>query len=152
MKRVLLAVTCLLTAVFLCACGKDAVPERYCDSLDEAESLIGFKLTAPESWNGSTTKTFRVGGRTLEIMYFSGKVLEGKLSKSEGGEDITAYDYGYTGSIQVSDGGVTYTLQGNNAEETVCLATWTKGKYSYFLLDSAGKTPEEMVAFCKEIQ
>ena len=151
MKKFLAMLACIIMALSLVACGNGAVEERFCDDLAQAEKIIGFKLEAPETLNDSGSRNFRVCGRTLEIMYFSGKVMNGKISKSDNQENIGAYDYGYTESVIISDGGIEYKLCGSENGEKVHLATWTKGKYSYFVLDGNGKSAEEMLDFCKEI-
>ena len=152
MKKRLLAAALVILALVLCACGSKAVPETYCDSLAAAEKLVGFQMEAPDALNGSGTKTFCAKGRTIEIMYFDGKVLNGRISKSDNGENVGGFDYGYTVRSVVSGGGVDYTLSGSEEGGDVHLATWTKGKYSYLVLDGAGKSAEEMVAFCSGIR
>ena len=137
--------------ILLCGCQSKPVPEKYCDTLAQAEKLIGFKLDAPDSVDGSGTKTFRVSGRTLEVCYFDGKALKAKISKSDNLENINGYDYGYTHKAETSADKIDYALHSSDANSAAHLAEWTKGKYSYFVLLSDGKTTDEMIAFCKTI-
>ena len=152
MKKLIALVLAWACVLGLVGCGNKPVKERFCDSLEQAEKMMGFKLEAPESLDNSGTKTFRVSGRTLEIMYFDGKVLNGKISKSDNKENVEGYDYEYTESTIISDDGTDYTLCGNKEDDTVYLATWVNGKCSYLVLDYSGKSAEEMVVFCKRIQ
>ena len=149
MKKLIALILAMVCVLGLSGCGTEPVEERYCDSLAEAEKIMGFKLEAPESFNDSGTKTFRVSGRTLEIMYFNGKVISGKISKSDNKENLEGFDYGYTEHTTITDAGIDYALSGQ--KELVYLAAWENGKYSYFVLDGSGKSADEMVAFCKGI-
>ena len=151
MKRFIIALLCLAMLLSLCGCKAKPVAEKYCDSLAEAEKLIGFKIDTPESLSDSKTKTFRAGGRTLEICYFDGKVLKGRISKADNLENINGLDYGYTYKTETAMGGTDYTLRSAEANGTIHLAEWTKGKYSYMVLLSDCKTVDEMIAFCKTI-
>ena len=152
MKKILFVFVCVVILIGLCACNSNPVAESYCDTLAEAEKAIGFKLEAPDSIDGSGTKTFKVSGRTLEIMYFSGKVMNGKISKADNLENINGYDYGYTKVTEISRDGITYSFRGSEDSELVNFATWTEGKYSYLVLKSGGLTEEEMINFCKAIK
>ena len=151
MKKWIACVLALVCVFGLAGCGTKSVEERFCDSLEQAEKIIGFRLDAPESLNNSGTKTFRVNGRTLEIMYFDGKVISGKISKSDNKDNIEGYDYGYTESAIISHDGIEYSLFGNQENEMVYLATWVNDKYSYLVLYSSGKIADEMVELCKRI-
>ena len=152
MKKIILTAACIIMLLCLCACGKKPVPDTYCASLSAAEKMIGFKLTAPENIDNSGTNTFRVSGRTLEVMYFNGKVLTGRISKADNLENINGTDYGYDAVSQLTDNGISYTLRGEEGNDTVNLATWTSGDYSYLVLVGAGKTPEQLVELCKAIK
>ena len=152
MKKIILTIACVAMVLCLCACGKKPVPDSYCDSLSAAEKLIGFKLTAPEKIGESGTNTFRANGRTLEVMYFNGKVLTGRISKADNAENINGVYYGYNYVTQLSDSGIAYTLRGDEGKDTVCLATWTSGDYSYLVLVGAQMTPEQLVELCKTVK
>ena len=152
MKKFIVAVLCLIMVFSLCACGKKPVPNTYCASLSAAEKMIGFKLNAPENIDGSGTVTFRVNGRTLEVMYFNGKVLTGRVTKADNAENINSIDYGYTAESQLSEGGIDYTLRGMEGSDTVNLASWTSGKYSYLLMTGEAKSPEQLVELCKSVK
>lgn len=151
MKKWIIGVFALALVIGLSGCRTKPVEDRFCDSLTQAEKIIGFKLEAPEALNDSGTKTFRVSGRTLEIMYFNGKVVSGKISKSDNNENMKESDYGYTASTAITEAGTEYSLFGHKENELVYLATWVNGKCSYLVLDSAGKSADEMVALCKGI-
>ena len=152
MKKLIAAMLCIATVLCICSCGKQPHPDTYCASLAAAEKLIGFDLTAPEKIGNSGTNTFRVNGRTLEVMYFDGKVLTGRITKADNLENINGFDYGYTAETSLSDGGIDYMLKGEEGKETVHLATWTSGKYSYLVLCGEEKTPQQLVELCKSIK
>ena len=152
MKRLIALFLTLLTLAGLCACGRKPVEDKYTDTLEQARKAIGFEISAPEQLDGSGTRTFHVNSRTLEITYFSGKVMYGRITKADNRENLNGYDYGYTKVSEVTDSGVVYTLRGPDGSDGVCFAAWENGKYSYTALVSGERTPEEIIAFCKEIK
>lgn len=149
MKKLIILGFTLAALMLLCSCGHKPVPETYCDTLKQAEKLVGISLTAPDSVNGSGTKTFSAKGRTLEIMYFDGKVLTGRISKSDNGENL-ALDFGYTNVATVSENGSEFSLYGDG--DRIYLSHWQSGKYSFSVLLGSGLGEDEMVKFCETIR
>ena len=148
MNKPFAAAVCLILLLLLSACGSKAVPETYRDTLAEAEKQIGFRLEAPESLNGSGTRTFRAAGRTLEIMYFDGKVVTGKISKSDNHENISGMFNEYSELATVNE----YALYGNSETGLAYLAVWKSGKYSYLVMNSFGTDAAELTALCAGIR
>ncbi|MBE6914314.1 MAG: hypothetical protein E7472_05205, partial [Ruminococcaceae bacterium] len=124
MKKLIAFLICLFAVFSLAACGSDPVPDTFTDTLEAAEKLIGFKLSAPDSIDGSTSRNYRATGRKLEIMYFSGNVLRGRVCKDENPSGVNAQDYGYIHTEYVQDGKIEYTLCGSEGGENFSLAMW----------------------------
>lgn len=149
MKRTVTAIAlALIFALALAACGaKDGkedvkIPTPWTDyeSLDEALSASGLELNAPEVISGVPQSGWRVfNDGMLQIDYAGDFTL-----RMAGGDGDISGDYSvYEHEESAAADGVTVTLKGNG--DTVSLALWHSGGYSYSLSADNGVSAAEMM-------
>lgn len=122
------------------------------DTLEEAESTVGFDITIPEAYEDYSELSFFVAdGRILEIQYYDSDDNRGLLvRKAKGSEDISGdyTEYSDVSEIQTAAGAV--TIKGNDGEYN--LAVWTFGEYSYSVFVGSGVSEDELKNIVEEIQ
>ena len=151
MKKSISLLLCLLMALSLSACGKQAVPAVSTDSdgdtpdggasmvnpwLDydspeEAIAAVGFSVTAPEEVEGFDAPVYRVmNGELLEVLY---PCADGELRirKAAGEEDISGDYNTYAETQTVSTPGEDGVVTMKGDGDTVSCATWCSGAYTY---------------------
>lgn len=124
------------------------------DSLEEAEKATGFDITLPDAPEGYSSVSYRADseGKLIEVIY-SDKALsddsakEGyRVRKAEGSSDVSG-DYNEYSNVETEDiSGNSVTIKGEG--DTVYLATWTSGNYSYsvsFAADGFSKADVEKI-------
>lgn len=158
MKKTVSLLLCLLLALSLSACGKQAVPAANTDpdddtpdgnasvanpwvdydSPDEAIAAVGFNITVPEEIEGFDAPIYRVmSNELLEVLY---PCTDGglRIRKAAGEEDISGdyntYAETQTVSTPGEDGVV--TLKGSGG--SVSCATWISGAYTYSITAQPG--------------
>lgn len=158
MKKTVSLLLCLLLALSLSACGKQAATAADTDhdsnipdggtamanpwvdyeSLDEAIAAVGFSVTVPEEIEGFDAPVYRVmNNELLEVLY---PCTDGdlRIRKAAGEEDISgdynAYSETQTVSTPGEDGVV--TMKGNGG--SVGCATWCSGAYTYSITAQPG--------------
>lgn len=153
MKKMLSLVLALALMLALAACGAVAtlptdedninqIPNPWTDAatMEEAETAIGYGMTAPETVAGLSQSAIRVlndSDKILEVCYGGGENDDrASLRKGTGSEDISGdyTDYAKTETVTVGD--LTVTEKGGG--ENVFSAIWTKGDYSYAFFSTAG--------------
>lgn len=113
-----------------------ANPFTECASLEEAAKLAGFDMTVPEAINHYTEKVIRCmpGDSTesglIEVIFSDAAGTEGyRIRKAAGTDDISG-DYNvYDTDRTTAVGTCQARLRGNG--DTVSVATWTAGGFSY---------------------
>lgn len=117
------------------------IPNPFTDSstLEEAEKLVGFDITVPDSIDGLTERIYRSSDfGMLEILYTNNDETKACVRKAVGTDDISG-DYNvYSDITEETVDGKTVTFKGDNSN--VSLAIWTDGEYTYSVsLDSGNK-------------
>ena len=153
MIKMLSLVLALALVLALSACGAVAplptdedninqIPNPWTDAatMEEAETAIGYGMTAPETVAGLSQTAIRFlndSDRILEVCYDGGENDDrASLRKGTGSEDISGdyTDYAKTETVTVGD--LTVTEKGDG--ENVFSAIWTKGDYSYAFFSTVG--------------
>ena len=125
-------------------------PFTDCNTLEEAEKLVGFDITVPDSIDGLTERIYRSSDfGMLEILYTDNDEIKACVRKAVGNNDISG-DYNVYSDIgEESIDGKNVIFKGNDGN--ISLAIWTDGEYTYSVsLDSGNK--ELMTSFVKDIK
>lgn len=155
MKKWTVIVLCFAFVLTLAACGKEntaptkpaiggnveiANPFTEYDTLADAAAAAGFEISVPDSIDGYSGRVIRVlaaeDDRMIEVIYQDGENKEVRVRKAPGAEDISGDYNQYDRSEAAVVGDYNVTLQGNG--DTICLATWTAGEYTYSVSFSDG--------------
>ena len=103
-------------------------PYVYCESLDEAKSITGFGIAAPEILlDKSLDSIIVVAGDTIELDYGNDDNMI-SIRKAKGSEDISGDYNTYEIEETISDGDIEITVKGN---EKINLILWTNDDYTY---------------------
>lgn len=115
--------------------------EEY-KTLDEAKEAVGFEITLPEAWSDADDAVYRVcaGLNEIEVQINDGEDLVRK-AKDDG--DISGDYNEYASEEKVTVGDVTATFKGED-KDSVSLAVWTSGDYSYSISLSDAVSADEM--------
>lgn len=115
--------------------------EEY-KTLEEAEETVGFEITLPEAWTDAADAVYRVcaGLNEIEVQINDGSDLVRK-AKDDG--DISGDYNEYASEEEVTVGDVTATFKGDD-KDSVSLAVWTSGDYSYSISLSDAVSADEM--------
>ena len=153
MKKILSLVLVLALVLALAACGAAAtlptdedniqqIPNPWLDvvTMDEAEALLGYGMTVPETVAGLAPSSFRVldsdGAKILEVCYGGESDDRASLRKGTGSADISGDSTDYAKTETVTLGDITVTEKGDG--ENVFSAVWTEGDYSYAFFSTIG--------------
>lgn len=168
MKKKLFVIALCMTAVFaLGAC--EASPDESgttngvethnpwveYDTMDEAKNAVGFEISVPESMEGYSTRTIRVctmeSNEIIEVVYDNGDMDENKvrIRKAPGTEDISGvYESYEEASVNVGEWNVIMKGRG----DSIYLATWMDGDYTYSIYTSLGISDTDMAELVSHIQ
>lgn len=126
-------------------------PFTDCDTLDEAEKLVGFELSAPDVIGQSTGRIFRASDfDLLEVIYKQGDTETARVRKAAGSGDISGdyNNYAYVGDI--STNGMTVTVKGE--KDNISLAIWQKDGYTYSVSVESPLSAAEMSTLVSSIR
>lgn len=127
-------------------------PWQEYQTLEEAAAAAGFDLTVPESIDGYSEKNISVlsGAESIFDITFRNDSEQVCIRKAAGTEDISS-DYNvYDKTETVSVGELEVTEKGNG--DSVNLALWNDGGYTYSLYISAGASADEAAKLISEIK
>ncbi len=115
--------------------------EEY-KTLDEAEEAVGFEITLPEAWSEADDAIYRVcaGLNEIEVQINDG---DDSVRKAKDDGDISGDYNEYASEEEVTVGEITATFKGED-KDSVKLAVWTSGDYSYSISISDAVSSEEM--------
>lgn len=158
MKKILSLVLVLALVLALAACGAAAtlptdedniqqIPNPWLDvvTMDEAEALLGYGMTVPETVAGLSQSAIRAlndSDKILEVQYGGESGDRASLRKGTGSEDISGDSTDYAKTETVTLGDITVTEKGDG--ENVFSAVWTKGDYSYAFFSTIGVSAEAL--------
>ena len=136
--------------------GENAKPvtpplaDKSYDSLEELSNAIGYTVKYPESLNASST-TYSIKNNSLELLFFNGKVMEGRLIKAGVGNPPATDFYGYaTAKAEIKDN-INYII--HYTETDAChLITWSEGEFLYLLYTSNIHTIDSIIEVAQQIQ
>lgn len=160
MKKIIALVLCAVCLLALAGCNKKepesgvANPWKEAASMEEASAEAGFFLTAPETVEGYESKTYRVctpeGSRIIEVTYRNVNDETVCIRKGEGSEDISGdyNQYDAVGTVEVGD--VRVNMRANG--ESVRVATWQDGGFTYSAAFSAGMENAAAVAIIEQVK
>lgn len=161
MKKILSLVLVLALVLALAACGAvttlpsdTQIPNPWLDvvTMDEAEALLGYGMTAPETVAGLSHSAIRAlndSDKILEIQY-GGDDDRASLRKGTGSEDISGDYTNYAKTETVTVGDIAVTEKGDG--ENVFSAVWTKGDYSYSFFSTVGVSADALAGLIAGIE
>lgn len=122
------------------------------DTLEEAESAVGFDITVPDSYGDYSELSYMVvGGEMLEVQYYDAGENRGMyIRKAPGSDDISGDINQYDDIREIQVGGNTVTIKGSGDEFS--LALWVSGDYSYSVSVSSGLSENALKEIIEKIQ
>lgn len=122
------------------------------DTLEEAESAVGFDITVPDSYGDYSELSFMVvGGEMLEVQYYDAGENRGMyIRKAPGSDDISGDFNQYDDIREIQVGGNTVTIKGSGGEFS--LALWVSGDYSYSVSVSSGLSENALRKIIEKIK
>lgn len=129
-------------------------PWQKISSLQDAQNLVGFTMTGPETLHGLTMDATQVlpdeEMPIVEIRYDGGDDEYASIRKSTSKEDISGVYTQYSDSKEFLIGKNTVLAKGNG--DIYELANWSKGEYSYSLFVKGGVSQNELLQIVAEVE
>lgn len=155
MRKSVLAAAAVLALAFVmggCSTGQttgidssvaQANPWTEYASLEEAQEAAGFELELPDMSDYGDPETYQycTGLPTIEVDYKDGSYIRKAQDTEDVSGDYNEYEFEATAEIGES----TVTLKGDS-EDSIRLATWQSGKYSYAISLAEGVSTADMTA------
>lgn len=167
MKKALSLLLVLALMLALAACGAAATlpadednmqeipnPWLTVSSMEDAETFLGYSMTAPETVAGLSRVAIRTladsGNKILEVSY-GGSRDKASLRKAPAtAEDISGDYTEYAKTETVTLGDIAVTEKGDG--ENVFSAVWTKGEYSYAFFSTVGVSADSLAELISGIE
>ncbi len=159
MKKKLFIIAAAALVLGLAGCGntQTKIPEEVAladpwteyDSLKQAEEAVGFSISVPDEMSVYGEESYNVfaGLKEIEIQYGEGEAF---VRKAEDDGDISGDYEKYAVTKEVDVNGNKVTIKGVS-ENSINLATWLNGKYSYAVYIDEGVTEREMTSLVSEV-
>ena len=129
-------------------------PWQEISSMQDAQNLVGFTLTGPETLHGMPMDFMQVlpdeEEPIVEIRYDSEDDEYASIRKSTSKEDISGVYTQYADSKELLVGENTVLAKGNG--DTYEVADWSKGDYTYSLFVSGGISQDELLQIVAEVE
>lgn len=129
-------------------------PWQEISSMQDAQNLVGFTLTGPETLRGMPMDFMQVlpdeEMPIVEIRYDGKDDGYASIRKSTSKEDISGVYTQYADSKELLVGESTVLAKGNG--DVYELANWSKGDYSYSLFVSGGVSQDELLQIVAEVE
>lgn len=136
--------------------GEDVqIPNPWQDfeSLEEAVKAVGFDFVAPDALAGCDKTAYQAitneGDQIIEVLYLNGEERQVSVRKAPGSENISGMYTRFDQVEQVAVDGRSVTMSGDG--ETVSLATWTDGDYSFSVYADNGLAQGDMAQLVSQI-
>ena len=141
--------------LLLCGCGAAEPAENTvmignpfttCETLAEAEELLGYSLEIPEELAGYDSVIYRAAdSETLSLLevIFEGEGNEIRLRKSPGTEDNSGVYGEFAIAVENADGERGLVMKGDG-DGAYRLAIWQDGEYSYSISCEKGVEQETL--------
>ena len=119
-------------------------PWKDFESLEEAVKAVGFDFVAPDALAGCDQIAYQAipDDRIIGVLYLNGEERQVIIRKAPGGENISGVYSQFDKLEQVEVDGRSVTMGGDG--ETVSLATWTDGNYSFSVYADNGLAQGDM--------
>ena len=166
MKKVISLALALALVFALAACGSAVTlpadveipnPWQEVDTTADAETILGFAITAPETLAGLSQSAVRVlknGDAALLECYYGGGETGAdyaSLRKAPASTEDISGDYTvYAKTETVTLGDIAVTEKGDG--ENVFSAVWTKGEYSYAFFSTVGVSADAFAELISGIE
>ena len=119
-------------------------PWQDLESLEEAVKAAGFDFAVPDALTGCDKVAYQAipDDRIIGVLYLNGEERQVIIRKAPGGENISGVYSQFDKLEQVEVDGRSVTMGGDG--ETVSLATWTDGNYSFSVYADNGLAQGDM--------
>ena len=126
-------------------------PWKDFESLEEAVKAVGFDFVAPDALAGCDQIAYQAipDDRIIGVLYLNGEERQVIIRKAPGGENISGVYSQFDKLEQVEVDGRSVTMSGDG--ETVSLATWTDGDYSFSVYADNGLAQGDMAQLVSQI-
>ena len=126
-------------------------PWKDFESLEEAVKAVGFDFVAPDALAGCDQIAYQAipDDRIIGVLYLNGEERQVIIRKAPGGENISGVYSQFDKLEQVEVDGRSVTMSGDG--ETVSLATWTDGNYSFSVYADNGLAQGDMAQLVSQI-
>lgn len=126
-------------------------PWKDFESLEEAVKAVGFDFVAPDALAGCDQIAYQAipDDRIIGVLYLNGEERQVIIRKAPGGENISGVYSQFDKLEQVEVDGRPVTMSGDG--ETVSLATWTDGNYSFSVYADNGLAQGDMAQLVSQI-
>ncbi len=119
-------------------------------TLSEAAKAAGFDLTVPEKVNGSPRQNIQTMDGGMIQVFYGDEENQICIRKAPGNEDISGDYNSYAQVTNVDIDGTSVTMKGEN--NTLHLAIWTSGEYTYSISARAGMSRTDMSALVQLVK
>lgn len=117
-------------------------PWQECETLADAEKLVGFSFTAPETVEGFPERYISAMEYDIAQVIFRNEASSLCFRKGLGSEDVSGDYTAYTLTETRDIGGKTVVCRGNDG--LVYTAAWTDGTYAYAVTLDTGMTAQQL--------
>lgn len=126
-------------------------PWKDFESLEEAVKAVGFDFAVPDTLAGCDKVAYQAipDDRIIGVLYLNGEERQVIIRKAPGGENISGVYSQFDKLEQVEVDGRSVTMSGDG--ETVSLATWTDGNYSFSVYADNGLAQGDMAQLVSQI-
>ena len=120
--------------------------DKSYDSLEDLSNALGYTVQYPTS-----STTYGVKNNSLELMFFNGKVMAGRLIKARIGNPPETDFYGYVSTKTETRENISYTVHYTNEDECH-LITWSENDFLYLMYTSNIHTINSIIEIAQQIQ
>lgn len=119
-------------------------------ALAEAVKTAGFDLAVPEKVNGSPRRNIQTMDGGMIQVFYGDEENRICIRKAPGNEDISGDYNSYVQVTNVDINRTSVTMKGEN--NTIHLAVWTSGEYTYSISARAGMSSSDMSALVQLVK
>ena len=126
-------------------------PWKDFESLEEAVKAVGFDFVAPDALAGCDKIAYQAipDDRIIGVLYLNGEERQVSVRRAPGSVNIRGMYTQFDKLEQVEVDGRSVTMSGDG--ETVSLATWTDGDYSFSVYADNGLAQGDMAQLVSQI-
>lgn len=125
-------------------------PFKSCETLDDAISVAGFEMTAPDSVKeGFDERIFRAMKDSMIEIIYKNEADTITVRKGAGTDDVSGDFNKYEAISEVSVGEINAVLKLNG--DAVMVVTWTAAENAFSISSASGISKEEAIAIIKAV-